>query len=436
MKTIFFLLTISLGTSIAGMELFGWLLVLAAFGIEIKNGFIFFHNQKLSFESLKIYLKDKTLGPDLALWLLWLVAILGVAVNGTKESEYSYVIGNFRWIILLYGYTWAWKKVGIDYFSVLFWRVLIPVSLLVGVYGIVQAFTGVDLVRPGHPIHSLELAGVRLFRSSGFFNNPMTFAHLYVMWFCLFLAVFWVTGSVLEIKKRNWLKVALGVLALALFLSLIRGVWISGIVSVAVMLWLWQRKKFYQVAMGFFITAGLIIAVVPPVRVRVASIFGTQNVENRDRVSLWKANWEIFKEHPLIGIGYTENERRIGEYYEKMNIKNGFHGHAHNVYLQFLAGTGILGLSCYLLFIFFFLKISYQLWQNIPNDHLRDRAYILGIIGAQIALHVGGLTQNNFSDGEVNHNFIFILSLLLSLKAKYEWEEKSNQQQRLKIKIK
>lgn len=204
---------------------------------------------------------------------------------------------------------------------------------------------------------------------------------------------------------------------IALLFSLIRGVWISGTVATLVMLWLWRRRAFYRGAIALAIAGLLAFATLPPFRVRVSSIFSTQNIENRDRITLWTANWEIFKDHPIVGIGYTENERRIEEYYSRMGVVKGFHGHAHNVYLQFLSGTGLLGLLCYLYIVGYFLLLSYRLWKETPEEKSWEKALLLGALGAQLSLHIGALTQNNFSDTEVNHNFIFILAMVSAISA-------------------
>lgn len=401
----------SLGLSIAGMEFFGWSLTLLSLIVAFA-------------EWVRGKKQELAVGPDWALWTLWGVAVLGVWVNGDEGSNIRYVIGNFRWIVLLYGYSLALKRINPDTLQKFFWKITLPVMGVVSVYGIIQAFTGIDLIRPGREVHSLELADTLIFRSSGFFNNPMTFAHLFVMWFCIVLGILWQGEKILSVQQKRILKTVSLVVGLALILSLIRGVWISASVAILMMLWWWRRKAFYRGLVAMMIVGGVAVVSIPPLRDRAQSIFSTRNVENRDRITLWKANWEIFKDHPWIGIGYTENERRIGEYYERMGVIDGFHGHAHNVYLQFLSGTGLLGFICYLVFIGYFLILSCRLWKWIPEKDWWPKAFILGALGAQVSLHIGALTQNNFSDGEVTHNFIFILAIVISIRHIY-WKKSS-----------
>lgn len=380
---------------------------------------------------------------DVAAWLLWVVAILGVVINSRDDADAVYIIGNFRWVILLYGYSYLLRGYGLGGRAAQkfateptgFLRVLLPALVLVSFYGIVQVFTGLDLIRPGREVHNLQLAGVNVFRASGFFNNPMTFAHLFILWFCL-LAAYLIVGGGTK-ARRVWVSVGVAVVGLSILLSLIRGVWISGVAAALSMLWLWRRRAFWLGLAATAVAVLIMVATVPPLRDRLTSIFATDNVYNRDRVVLWEANWEIFKTYPWFGIGYTENERRIGEFYQQMGVENGFKGHAHNVYLQFLSGTGLLGLLCYLIMMGSFLWASVRVWRAIPAAGVAagpataagtgtraaagtlqsvatpwTRALVLGTFGAQVSLHVGGLTQNNFSDGEVTHNLMLILALV------------------------
>jgi O-antigen ligase len=57
------------------------------------------------------------------------------------------------------------------------------------------------------------------------------------------------------------------------------------------------------------------------------------------RFALWKAGWETFKMHPLVGIG-------TGQFKVSIPIANKF-GIAHNVYLGVLTELGIVGLSLF-----------------------------------------------------------------------------------------
>lgn len=67
------------------------------------------------------------------------------------------------------------------------------------------------------------------------------------------------------------------------------------------------------------------------------------------RVELWSEAIRLFKEHPILGIGWGGYANFVSESYRSLhgNVYN-----AHNIYLQFLAETGIIGTSMILLGLF------------------------------------------------------------------------------------
>lgn len=80
------------------------------------------------------------------------------------------------------------------------------------------------------------------------------------------------------------------------------------------------------------------------------------------RIASLQVGWELFREHPLVGIGHgnlrAEVERRFDQYYSE-------HPKAllpHNQFLFVMAGSGLLGLSVFLIGFFYplFYRRNYQ----------------------------------------------------------------------------
>ena len=62
--------------------------------------------------------------------------------------------------------------------------------------------------------------------------------------------------------------------------------------------------------------------------------------------------------------------------------------------------------------MFVFMMTAFRLWKNSTEPLARSIG--LGAIGGMVCLHVGGLTQVNFFDGEVTHVFVFTTACLLA----------------------
>jgi len=385
----------------AGMEIFGWLTAIST----------------LALIAAKI-IKIEKIGPEWILFGLFCVVFVGAFFNSPTDTPAYEIIGKTRWLLLLYLVAWAMRYSGIQKAEKVFGFLLVLAGVI-AIYAIIQHFTGWDFLRNSN--RAVQFYGYRgdgspFWRSAGLFSAPLTYGYSFAMFLCFPLALL-----VLDVKK-NW-RWRLGLLFLVLVMgtSLVstfqRGVWLGACFGVGGVLLLSRRK----LALCFFALALLGVAggliAVPRFQHRVETIFDPDYQSNRERFDLWKANFAIFKDYPIFGVGYGENEKIVGEYFSKLGIKDGFVSHAHNNYVQMLSGTGALGFLLYFALIGYFLILSLNLWRR-NSDDTWAKAMVLGAFGAQISLHVGGLTECNFKDTEINHQVMFLFAFLLFLKAK------------------
>lgn len=422
------LYALALMSSMAGMEIFGWLsgalalLALIAVGLggqaddndgsgdlaaPIVDG------SEHSFSHFSWMPVDKIL------LALFVVIALGAAVNGPGFTPYIDIIGSARFIFLFIlirhslFMTWNSRRVQ---------KVVIPLMVLggvIGAYCIVQHFTGLDLIRNSdravQPLTMGSAAGsIQLYRAAGLLNSPMTFAQSFGLFLC-FPFAFLIVGFAQEKRHQIGLILIATLMSIGLFLSMTRGAWVAAFVAICFMASLLSMKYVVRAVVVFVLVAGTAVAVSPIARSRLDSLFSVSTFAHFDRFKIWSAHWEIAKDFPILGVGYGENEPLSESYYDRLGIVDGQVGHAHNTYLQFLAGTGIVGLLLYLAFIGYFFYLSMKLWGKIPKTLRFERGLVLGAIGAQVFLHIGGLVECNFKDAEVNHPFMFILAMVAAL---------------------
>lgn len=379
---------VGLTCSIAGMEAGAALLTLAIIFGQLKWGGLV-----------------KKLGPDYFLWGFWLIVILGAVILPNFSSEVRREIaGSPRSILTLYAVSAA-LLVFRPYWQRLL-EILFGAASIVSIYGIIQFFTGIDIFH-SKPYRQVISAGIELFRVKGFYTNTMTYSYLFGMIFCLFFAF-----VVFRPRDRfvwYW-RAGLALVGISLVMTFTRGVWIGLILSVVVMTSLMSRKFFLRTLVVLAVSLSGLYLASPQIRDRVDKLVNLDN-SNSQRLQIWRVNWEMFKDHPLIGVGYEQNSTFVQEYNVKIFGKEGFKGHAHNHFLQILAGTGILGFLCFIGFCGYFIWASCRLWKIAgPHDWLL-RAVAMGTLGAQALFHIGGMSEAVYVDRESNHMFIFIASL-------------------------
>ena len=114
------------------------------------------------------------------------------------------------------------------------------------------------------------------------------------------------------------------------------------------------------------------------------------------RIELWREALNIFLEHPIIGIGWGGFSGYVSDNYRSLhgNVFN-----VHNIYLQFLAETGIIGT---LVIVSSLLWIThYAIRQMLWLRNINEERYILRrinsiAIGIQVYFLILGLIDPCF----------------------------------------
>jgi O-antigen ligase len=152
------------------------------------------------------------------------------------------------------------------------------------------------------------------------------------------------------------------------------------------------------------VLSGLFASQMPSVRNRMTTSLGVQT-----RKDLWEANYEMFKDRPLTGVGLKHNQELSGYYLmDKYHSTDVFSGHAHDNVLDLLGGTGLIGLAAA---VFWFALIF--IWVIHPSVRV-DRYFIgRGLFCALVVFQLNGLTQVNFWDAKVQHQLMFAVGWIL-----------------------
>jgi O-antigen ligase len=129
------------------------------------------------------------------------------------------------------------------------------------------------------------------------------------------------------------------------------------------------------------------------------------------RIYIWKSAWKMFLDHPILGIGFSAFSK-VYPYYRLPQAIEENMSFAHNLPLNLLAETGILGFISFSLLVFQFFYWGIK-------AYLRDRDFLsLAILGGFTA-YMG----HQFFDGtmwslHLGIIFFFFGSILKRLYAK------------------
>ncbi len=207
-----------------------------------------------------------------------------------------------------------------------------------------------------------------------------------------------------------WLALmSLGAMSAALFFSLSRGAWLAASAAVITIIVLYSRRA-AVIASALVILIAMIAILgqlnfIPDVVTErfkvVGDYFGFQDVRHAEindatfaiveRMAHWQAAWDMFVNHPLLGVG-------IGNYavaypaYALPQWQDPL-GHAHNYYLNVLAEAGVIGLSAYLIL---WGAIFWSAWRALQSTRGLWRGVVAGALGVLVALSIHNFFDNLF----------------------------------------
>jgi O-antigen ligase len=237
-------------------------------------------------------------------------------------------------------------------------------------------------------------------RLQGLTSHWMTYSGLLMLVF-IFFFVF------LFYEKRKKLKVVISVLLLiilaSILLSLTRAMWVGIFVSLGIFIIYYKPKILYLALPALLI---LILVMPGSVKSRIVSIFDMNNATNRDRLYMVTAGINIFKDHPLTGVG-PDNIKKIYDRYKPAEAELS-NPHLHNNFLHVLAERGILAL---LSLIAAFAVIFIQLIKKIKNGIDVGKTISVGVLFVFIGFLVAGMFEYNLGDSEIKFLLFYFLSI-------------------------
>ncbi|MFN8790903.1 MAG: O-antigen ligase family protein [Bdellovibrionales bacterium] len=312
------------------------------------------------------------------LWVVWLVTVIvGLGINvGFQDPKPWNEFLEFRWIL--------------TFLAILF---------LVGELSAAAAHlhqVWLWLLIP------LNAAALVLFlqdphwRVQGILKQTMSFSHNIAPLWCLFAVsslISWKTLSRREQGLRALVVLTTGLLTLFTFT---RGVWIGSAVAALAALWLWNRKAFSAALLGGLALAATLVFTNQRIHDRVFTKTVNETQSNDERWALWRGNWRMIQDYPLLGVGFQQNKYHLRRYYDEFGYPPGQReSHAHNQYLQVWGGTGTLGLLCFVAFNFLLLRLAVQGYRK--STTVLAEGWHLGLFSALLCFMIGALTESNFN---------------------------------------
>ncbi len=209
-------------------------------------------------------------------------------------------------------------------------------------------------------------------------------------------------------------------LAAALYLSFSRGAWLGAAAAIGTMIVFAPRRVWIglglagvaAIALIGLSSAGLLPSSISERLADATDLLNIRDVRGVpindtnyaliERQAHWQAAVNMLTDHPWTGVGFA-NYQPAYEQYRLLNWPMPL-GHAHNIYLNFAAETGLPGLAAYLLLWGVVFVITFR---TIRRTSGLERALAIGLMGAWVHLSVHMLVNNLY----VNNTHLIIGAL-------------------------
>jgi len=275
----------------------------------------------------------------------------------------------------------------------------VGVGLIVALYGIYQyLFAGT--------FASSSFVDKEMFkdistRVSGTFDNPNVMGEYLLLVIPLALTYFF--------NQKTWFKklIALGIvgiMAISLALTYSRGCYLGLVACVGIFLLLINIKFI------LFLFAGVIaIPFVLPASImnRLTSIGNTNDSSTSYRISIWKGALDMIKDYWYRPIG--QGTVAFNSIYPLYSYSGVGAEHTHNLFLQLLIETGILGFAS-------FVGIIFKFYQYLCNGIKIAKDKILSVnMIAFISGMSGFIVQSMFDNTWYNNRIVLIFWTFIAL---------------------
>ena len=274
---------------------------------------------------------------------------------------------------------------------------------LISVIGLIQYFTGIGL----DPAFSfVDKNSVIKYRISGTLENPNNLGAFLV------LGLFPIIMLMLKEKIKK-IKLIYAVIILIVLFDVVtsysRNALIGVVIASVALAILYNWKALIAV-----VGVGGLIFFIPQINFRfLTALNGTVN---SDRVKLWRTALEMFKEHPLTGVGNGNYITLYDNYvyrHPELRYMNYSHFPSHNSYLKVLSELGIFGIIVFLALIASSLFKLKQCLNKITDSYYK--AFFTGVLASALGFLVMNFSDNMFFIPNTTTYFWIFIALADSL---------------------
>lgn len=239
-------------------------------------------------------------------------------------------------------------------------------------------------------------------RFQGVFSNPNSLGMFLMISLPIFTYFFLTSNTKFE-KGINFTFILL-IIILAIF-TFSRAAWLGMLVFIMCILYYIKKILFKFTFISSIIL--LIMLFSSPFMMELLRL-SEDPFTYRDRI--WQIGLENFSDSKIIGKGFGTTQQIMSNKFvlKRFDVSEYHLGkHFHNIYVEILCETGLIGL---LLFALFLISISYKFIKKIKNTQNKEKIFAISIYALFIGVIFHGFFESMlFSSGNVSNIILWSL---------------------------
>lgn len=250
--------------------------------------------------------------------------------------------------------------------------------------GLVAILTGFNYLKFKEACHP--------FRACGLYGMTITYGYGISLFVLLVIGLLYFRKSLEGYFNEKLLWFALIINFLGAYFSYARGGLIAIFCGLISLLWFKSKKALLIVTISFIALTGFLAFLTSVDKFESRYLLPLTQKTNMSRIGQYQGAFYAFMESPFFGKGFRNFEPQSSEIKKRHGVKlfPEWIGHAHNNFLEFLAGCGLPGFLAVVLWSFLWLKDSLFSRKNYLQLFT---PFIVGFI-------VSGQFQSTIIDGE------------------------------------
>lgn len=285
--------------------------------------------------------------------------LLSAAVNFSELQDKLRSIGGIKYplIGILGLLIFQNKELQTDEFlkkhSKIAFNIFLATILFAFIYGLTKVYSNLDLLTSHREAMVEGQANTRL----GGFTDIMRYGYGTAMVLLVLLTAL-LNSKKLPMLNRKYLLFTIAIGFAGVFLSYTRGAMLGLLLGIPVVFYYFNKRLTAILAIT---SVGLISLMVIVALMGGSSssrfLMNSSSNSNKMRMSQYLSAMHAFLERPILGLGPQQLKYHVSEIKEKHNLEyKDYSEHAHNVFLEIAANTGILGLIAFLTWIGLWIK--------------------------------------------------------------------------------